>query len=131
MLSGKITSLSSDLFFPGTTFNSCRTHKITFHIFIIRGMGPACLKSVDTFQVASCFTVNEKEKVTNNLTIGNKRFGSKSICNIISCLNLLNNESKQRYLMDEYLRGMAYAPDVQYSDLKKKMAITALTLVVR
>lgn len=33
--------------------------------------------------------------------------------------------------MDEYLRGMAYAPDVQYSDLKKKMAITALTLVVR
>lgn len=41
ILLGNITSLSSEKFSPGSAFDSCWAHKITFQVFIMRGMDHA------------------------------------------------------------------------------------------
>lgn len=88
MLAGGIASLSLDCLDSAATFNLRRACKITFHIFIIGGTVPACLKRVDLFS-GSCFheidpqvsveRYTRVKKVIDNLTISNEELGNESI----------------------------------------------------
>lgn len=66
---------------PTATFNLCRAHKITFHIFIIGGMVPAWLKLAGfvSWKWLPVRKYTRAKKVTDNLTISNEGLGNESI----------------------------------------------------